>query len=106
MRLEPALWIDESPRGPSPVNSLRVHVLGSLRDLIYKSSGRVEGTEDVPLTCALALQLALIALALECSCLKSTLMKAKVHILYPKDPCTQIVYTLASKYQYRGYFKA
>ena len=23
-----------------------------------------------------------------------------------KDPCTQIVYTLAPKYQYRDYFKA
>ena len=25
---------------------------------------------------------------------------------FPKDPCTQIVYTLAPKYQYRDYFKA
>ena len=24
----------------------------------------------------------------------------------PKDPCTQIVYTLAPKYQYRDYLKA
>ena len=27
-------------------------------------------------------------------------------VAYPKDPCTQIVYTLAPKYQYRDYFKA
>ena len=28
------------------------------------------------------------------------------HGTYPKDPCTQIVYTLALKYLYRDYIKA
>ena len=26
--------------------------------------------------------------------------------LFPKDPCTQMVYTLAPEYLYRDYFKA
>ena len=32
--------------------------------------------------------------------------ETRVIIRIPKDPCTQIVYTLAPKYQYRDYFKA
>ena len=37
---------------------------------------------------------------------RSTIMIIRSTKDYPKDPCTQIVYTLFPKYQYRDYFKA